>query len=197
MNMATVSRTRLTAAEYLERERAAETRNEFRDGEIIPMVGGTREHNLIETNLLRLLANALYDKNYEIYPGNMRVKVDETGLYTHPDLAVVQGEPQLEDDHFDTLQNPIAIFEILLPSTESYDRGEKFAHYRALESLVEYTLVAQDKMRVERFTRQDGGEWLFRDYNAGVETIDFAALECSLALAEIYRKVPLSDSPKT
>ncbi|GAB4144132.1 MAG: Uma2 family endonuclease [Planctomycetaceae bacterium] len=192
--MSTVTPAFVTPAEYLEFERHADSRHEYRDGKVVPMIGGSRRHNLIETNVLRLFANALYEKPFEIYPGNMRVKVDDTGLYTYPDVVVVHGTPQMEDEHFDTLRNPIALVEILSPSTESYDRGEKFAHYRTIQSLVEYLLISQDAQRVDRFTRQDNGEWLFRDYTPSEDMIELPQLECSLKIEEIYRKVPFTES---
>ena len=192
--MATVTKTRVTPDQYLEFERASELKHEYRDGEIVQMVGGTREHNLIETNLLWILANSLRNKDFEVYPGNLRVKASDTGLYTYPDVAVVRGKPRLEDEQFDTLLNPAVLFEILSPSTESYDRGEKFASYRTIGSLCEYVLISQDKCRVERFTRQAVGEWLFRDYTEFDENIDLTIIEVSLQLSELYHKVPLESS---
>lgn len=190
--MTTATPTRVTPEEYLALERKAEFRNEYRNGEIVPMTGGTREHNLLETNLIRILGNALLDKDYEVYPGDMRVKVSETGLYTYPDVAVVRGEPQFEDDEFDTLLNPIVLFEILSKSTESYDRGEKFSQYRTVPSFVEYLLVSQTEMRIERFSRQPDGSWLMRDYQQPEEVVPLDAIECRLTVGEVYHKVPLA-----
>ena len=158
------------------------------------MVGASREHNLILSNLIRLLSNYLLEKDYEVYPSEMRVKVNETGLYTYPDAVVVKGRPELEDEQADTLLNPTAIFEILSPSTESYDRGEKFSHYRQIPSLKNYVLIAQDKPRVECFTRQEKGEWLFRDDN-GIEALaEIPSLEVALPLGELYRKISFGKS---
>jgi Uma2 family endonuclease len=89
--------------------------------------------------------------------------VSQTGLYTYPDISVVCVEQQFEDAHFDTLLNPQLIIEVLSDSTESYDRGRKFAHYRNIDSLREYVLVSQNECRVERFSRQDDGNWLYNE----------------------------------
>ena len=193
-DMATVTKTRVTPAEYLEMERRSEFKHEYRDGEIIETARSSREHNLIVTNMIGLLGNALFDKDYEIYAADMRVKVSETEFYTYPDVVVVKGEPQLEDEHFDTLLNPTAVFEVLSPSTESYDRGQKFAHFRALKSLVDYLLIAQDRQRIERFTRQTDGQWLFQDYSEMDSVVDLPSMECQLKLSDVYRKVPMEKS---
>lgn len=187
--MSTVIQPRVTPAEYLAFERSAPSRHEYRNGEIVEMVGASRAHNLILSNLIRILCNSLLEKDYEVYPSEMRVKVNETGLYTYPDAVVVQGEPELEDEQADTLLNPTAIFEILSPSTESYDRGEKFSHYRKIPSLQDYVLVAQDKPRVECFSRQEKGEWLFRDENGAEAVAEIPSLDVAIPLGELYRKV--------
>jgi Uma2 family endonuclease len=137
------------------------------------------------------LSRELKPQPCEVYPSDMRVRVSATGLYTYPDVVVVCGEPRLEDDEQDTLLNPSLIIEVLSPSTESYDRGKKFEHYRTLESLVEYLLVAQDEPRVEQFVRQPGGTWLFTATSGRDAVVHLPSLGCSLALAEIYDKVPL------
>ena len=122
---------RFTAQEYLALERKSETRNEYYNGEIFAMAGASREHNLIVGNLLRDIGNQLEDRPCESYPSDMRVSIEATGLYTYPDVAVVCGEPRFQDREVDTLLNPTVIIEVLSPSTEAYDRGVKFRHYRA------------------------------------------------------------------
>jgi Uma2 family endonuclease len=190
--MATVATTSVSAADYLEFERRSEVKHEFRDGEIVEMPGGTREHNLVEANLLWILTTALRGKDFEVYPSNMRVKAPEANLYTYPDVVVVGGEPLLEDDQFDTLLNPAVLFEVLSPSTESYDRGEKFANYGTIESLTDYVLISQDKQRVEHFTRKQGDEWSFRRYDGPEPTVELPSIGCSLKLGDLYYKVPLA-----
>jgi Uma2 family endonuclease len=192
--MATITTTRVTPEEYLEFERRSEVKHEYRDGEIVEMPGGTREHNLIATNLLRILSTSLFGKDFEVYPGNMRVKAPEANLYTYPDVVVVQGEPLLEDDQFDTLLNPAVLFEVLSPSTESYDRGDKFADCGTIESLTDYVSISQDKQRVESYSRQAGdAEWSHRVFNGPDAVVELTSIGCSLKLSDLYYKVPLAE----
>ncbi len=110
-------------------------------------------------------------------------------LYTYPDISVVCDPPEWTDSHHDTLLNPVLIIEVLSPSTESYDRGKKFQHYRTLDSLQEYVLISQDSPRIERYLRQPNHEWLFSDA-AGLEaSIELSSIQCRLALADVYAKV--------
>jgi Uma2 family endonuclease len=184
----------ITPAEYLERERGAETRSEYLNGYIYAMSGASLKHNRVVAGLAVTLGAQLRRKPCEPFFGDMRVKVSPTGLYTYPDIVVVCGEPWLEDQHFDTLLNPTVIIEVLSASTEAYDRGDKFAHYRALESLTDYLLVAQDKPRIEHYHRQADGRWLYfaaEGLEAGVE---IATIGCTLSLAEVYERVGFPDS---
>src|SRR5207302_11009756 len=125
----------------------------FFAGEMFAMAGASEAHNLITINLSRELSVQLKNLPCRVYSGDMRVKVSDTGLYTYPDMVVVCGERQFEAERRDTLLNPTLIIEVLSPTTEAYDRGDKFAHYRRMESLREYVLIAQDRVRLERYTR--------------------------------------------
>src|SRR5438105_11912 len=142
-----------TAEQYLALEREADYKSEYVNGQIYAMSGASREHNLIAFNLITALGTQLRGRPCEGYGGDMRVKVSPTGMYTYPDVSVVCGEPHFDDAQLDTLTNPTVIIEVLSPSTELFDRGGKFAHYRTLQSLSDYVLVAQDKMQVEHFVR--------------------------------------------
>lgn len=187
--MAVHSKPYLSPAQYLALERVAEERSEYLDGEMVAMTGGSRNHGLIVGNLVRELGSQLRDRPCEVYPTDLRVQVAQTGLYTYPDVTVVCGEPRFEDEQLDTLLNPTVILEVLSPTTESYDRGRKFEHYRTLGSLVEYLLVSQSQPRIERFLRQGEGAWLFSDA-AGLEAVlALPSIGCELALAEVYAKV--------
>jgi Uma2 family endonuclease len=179
----------LSPEEYLVLERASEYKSEYLDGEMVAMTGATRKHVLIALNLAGGLKRQLQGKSCEVYATDMRVQIPATGLYTYPDIAVVCGEPRFEDDHEDTLLNPILIVEVLSSSTESYDRGRKFEQYRTLESLREYLLVSQDRPRVEQFVRQDGNVWLFREITGVEQVVSVASVACEVGLAEIYEKV--------
>ncbi|MCG9129442.1 Uma2 family endonuclease, partial [Candidatus Poribacteria bacterium] len=139
-----------TPEEYLIKERSADFKSEYRDGDIVAMPGASRQHNLITVNISSGLHIQLIDRSCEVYTNDMRVKVSDTGLYTYPDVVVVCEEPNFEDNNFDTLLNPTVIVEVLSPSTETYDRNEKFTSYQTLESLQEYILVSQNNKVVEQ-----------------------------------------------
>jgi Uma2 family endonuclease len=120
----------------------------------------------------------------------MRVKVRETGLYTYPGVAVACGEPRFEDSHVDTLLDPTIIVEVLSDSTEGYDRGAKFAHYRRLASLREYVLIAQDAMRVERYVRE-GECWVLTEATDPAEALALTSVGCTIPLRDVYERVEL------
>jgi Uma2 family endonuclease len=193
--MATLARQLLTAEEYLAIERAAEYKSEFFNGEMFAMAGASLAHSLITTNVTRELSIQLKRRTCQVYSSDTRVKVSETGLYTYPDVTAVCGQPQVEDEHRDTLLNPTLIVEVLSPSTEAYDRGDKFAQYRRLESLREYVLIAQDRPRIERYTRQgEAQEWLLTEVSDPQGVVSLASIGCELVLAEVYDKVEFLES---
>jgi Uma2 family endonuclease len=192
--MSSERKTHLTAEEYLALERKSQVRSEYLDGDMVAMSGGSREHNLIVANVVRELTTMLKGRPCEVYPSNMRVKVSATGLYTYPDVVVVCGEPQFEDAHVDTLINPTAVIEVLSDSTESYDRGIKFGHYRKVESLIEYVLMAQHEYRIEQFVRQPEGQWLRSQLTGLKGSLEVPSIQCSIDLSEIYDKVKIGSS---
>src|SRR5665213_420136 len=180
---------RLTPEQYLEIERASETRSEFFNGRMYAMSGGSYNHVRIIGNIAFELRNAMKQRPCEVVTSDLRVRVSPCGLYTYPDVTVVCGEPEFADDQKDTLLNPVFIAEVLSPSTEAYDRGFKSAQYRKLESLQEYALISQAEPRVEVFRRQPGGDWLLSEA-AGIDAAcGFDSLGCRIALADIYGKV--------
>ncbi len=179
----------MTEAEYLSFERASEQKHEFLNGHIYAMSGASRAHNLITNYTSATLINQLQGRPCEVYPGDMRIKVEATGLYTYPDISIVCGEVQLADNEFDTLLNPGLIIEVLSPSTESYDRGKKFHHYQQLESLQEYVLIAQDNPRIERFLRQNHGNWLLNNVVGLDASLQLESINTHLALANVYQKL--------
>ncbi len=183
----------ITAADYLVLERQAETKSEYLNGCIYAMSGASRSHNRITVNLTSALHAQLKRKPCEPFSGDMRVKVSPTGLYTYPDVVVVCGEPRFEDQHVDTLLNPTVIIEVLSESTEAYDRGEKFAHYRALPSLTDYLLVAQDQPCIEHYQRQADGRWLYSATDGLDAQVEIATIDCVLRLAEVYERVVFAD----
>lgn len=181
-----------TPEEYLALERKAETKSEYINGEIYAMAGASREHNYIAGDLFGELRSQLRGRNCKLFMSDMRVRVRPTGLYTYPDVVVVCGRPRFDDVHVDVLLNPTVIFEVLSDSTEAYDRGEKFAHYRYLDSLKEYVLVAQDRMQVDHFART-GSQWLLTSYNRREEILQLPAIECAIPLVDIYAQIELSE----
>lgn len=190
--MASNPKTCLTPNEYLASERKAEFKSEYIDGELVAMTGASRNHNLITINLAREITQQLKGKPCEAYASDMRVSIPGTGLYTYPDIVVVCGEPVFEDDYVDTLTNPLLVIEVLSASTESYDRGKKFACYRTVDSLAEYLLIAQDEHRVEQYVRQPDGRWLLSEARLLDEQVELCSIGCTLSLQEIYDKVNLS-----
>jgi Uma2 family endonuclease len=187
--MATEPKPRFTPEEYLALERQSELRNEYLHGEIFAMTGASEKHNLITLNIAAGLHGQLKKRDCKTYSNDMRVKVPATGLYTYPDVAVVCGEAQFEDDSFDTLLNPVLIVEVLSKSTSRYDRIEKFAHYRSIPSFAEYLIVWQDEYRVEHNARQRDGRWLLTDIRGRDEQVALQSVGCALTLEDIYDRV--------
>jgi len=183
-----MARPNISLEEYLDLERASEERHELIDGEMFAMSGGTGEHSRIAVKIVSRLDAALLSKPCEVFNSDLRIHIEARGRYTYADALVVCGSPQYLDQKRDTLLNPTAIFEVLSDSTESYDRGEKFAGYRTLPSLQEYVLVSQKEKLVEHFHRQSDGSWLLRVSGAG-ESVNLPSLGCELAVDEIYFKV--------
>lgn len=187
----------LSAEAYLARERESEQRHEYCAGAIYALAGGSEAHNLILSNMITVLNNRLWDGPCRVYPSDMRVLIPAADLYTYPDIAVVCGAPRFEDEHHDTLLNPLLIVEILSPLTERYDRGRKFHHYMTIATLQEYLLVSQESCRVEQFVRMAQHQWLLTTYSDRGDTLALRSIEARLALAEIYNKVELKPPAPT
>ena len=187
--MSSERKTHVSPEEYLTLERKSEVKSEYLDGDMVAMSGGSREHNLIVTNFVGEIRTQLKGRPCEVYPSNMRVKVSATGLYTYPDVAVACGEPQFEDESVDTLINPTLIVEVLSDSTEAYDRGAKFGHYRKIESLVEYLLISQHQYGIEQYVRQTAGPWLRLETRGYKGRLELQSVQCAIDLAEIYDRI--------
>ena len=153
------------------------------------MGGASRRHNLIVSNLVRHIGNALAERAFEVYPNDMRVKVSPTGLYTYPDVSIVSSNPQFEDSHVDTLLNPTVVIEVLSKSTQGYDRGQKWHHYRQISSLRDYVLVAQDHCGIERYSRDADGPWVLWETDELSGSLALPSVDCTIAIAEIYARV--------
>ena len=181
--------TYLTPEAYLELERKAITKNEYVNGETIAMAGASFAHNFITLDTAIHLSNQLMDTECQVVTtGDLRVKVIQTASYFYPDIVVVCGEPRAEDNVFDTLLNPTLIVEVLSASTETYDKDEKFTHYRQIDSLQEYILISQDRVQVVRYRRQQP-EWISTMFQALEDVVPLVSIGCELPLQHVYRRV--------
>jgi len=186
------NRTHMSEEEYLAFERESEIKHEYIDGEVYAMAGASENHNLILVNLITSLRPQLRSGNCRLYPSDMRLKVTDS-IHTYPDLQIVCGASELTDEARDTLLNPTVIFEILSPSTEGYDRGEKFRNYRQIDSLQAYVLVSQDQPLIEVFLRSDSNQWTFTEAS-GLEAIaQLVPVECELSLAQVYEQISFDE----
>jgi Uma2 family endonuclease len=176
--------------EYLTLERQSEFRHEFLDGCVYALAGESPTHSAICFNLAVICGSQIRDTPCRGFSPNMKVRAGERGLYAYPDLMIVCGEPVFHDERGDVLTNPTVIFEVLSPSTAAYDRGEKFARYRAqIETLCDYVLVAQDAPHVERHTRQADGSWSHEEIDGAESVLSLPSIGCELPLSEIYSRV--------
>ncbi len=189
--MASLAKPRFTPQEYLAMERAADYKSEYVSGEIFAMAGTSFKHAIIVANLIRELGGQLRGAPCRAVANDLRVSVQATRAYTYPDVVVVCGPPQFGDEHLDTLLNPTVLIEVLSDSTEAFDRGGKFAHYRRLESLQEYVLITQTLMRVEHFVR-DGERWVLSELSQPEDMLRLASLQAAVRLSDIYEDVELA-----
>ncbi len=175
-------------AEYLEQERASEIKSEYYKGEIFAMAGASRKHNLIVANVITTLNVQLKKKPCRTYPSDMRLKIKEMELYTYPDVMVVCGDEKFGDEKQDTLLNPDVIIEVLSDSTERYDRGRKFENYRKAESLKEYVMISQNCRKIERFYKNERGQWELTESDEENPLVFLESIGCELEISEVYDK---------
>ena len=185
------AQTYLTPEEYLAFERKATTKHEYLNGQIVAMSGASFAHNFLTVNIATSLNIQLMEGECRVATSDMRVKVTQIDSYFYPDVVVVCGEPRAEDDTFDTLLNPTLIVEVLSPSTEGYDRGEKFEHYQQIASLKDYILISQDQVHVEYYYRQEN-EWLQTEFVELEDVLSLLSIGCELRLSDIYRRVEIA-----
>lgn len=187
MSASPAEKPRWTAAEYLAFERSAPEKHELYDGEIFAMAGASPQHNRIARNLNAVLWNATRNGPCEPFQSDLRLRIPSSENYCYPDVLVVCGPLELDGTEKDVLLNPAVICEVLSASTESYDRGGKFAQYRLIPSLTDYVLLAQDQVLIEHFARQPDNSWLMREIRAG--QVLRLSIGCELLADEIYLKV--------
>jgi Uma2 family endonuclease len=179
----------VTPREYLEAEKLAKRKSEYISGNILVMAGASFEHNNVMSDTFVAIANALrsIQSPCDIHNSEQRITVADAGPFFYPDISVVCGEPFVNQD--DCLQNPIALFEVLSPSTRDFDRSEKFFHYRRIESLQEYVLVHLDTPLIEHYVRKENNEWVLREVTSLDNVLDLPALAIQIPLTEIYRRL--------
>jgi Uma2 family endonuclease len=198
---------RYTVEEYLALERESEERHEYLDGEIYAMAGESPDHGAICTNLVVELGSQLRGTPCQVFSKDTKVRSGPApkpfqspkGLYSYPDVLVVCGEMKFHDEHRDVLLNPTVIIEVLSPTTEAFDRGEKWARHQTwLPSLTEYLLVSQSKPLIEHYRRQPDGGWLYSSVNGLEGSVSLASIGCTLRLADVYDRIVFpAESPES
>jgi Uma2 family endonuclease len=184
-----------TPQEYLSLERSAPFKSEFLHGQLVAMAGASRQHNLLSGNVLTAFNVQFADRECEAYASDMRVLVSATNDFTYPDVVAVCGEPEFIDTDLDTLTNPTVLVEVLSPSTQNLDRQSKFALYRRIDSLQDHIVIAQAEVRVEHYVRQGAFQWLLTEYSHLEDSLTLPSIGCTLALADIYKKVEFTEQP--
>lgn len=188
--MSTEPHHRYTLEEYFALELASEDKYEFWDGEVYCMSGASLAHNQIARNLGTVIDTQLRERGCQTFPSDLRVKVPHYPPYRYPDLTALCGEPMIEQvGGLDVLVNPVLIIEVLSPSTEAFDRGDKFTYYKSIESFGEYLLIAQHRPHVTQLVKSEQGLWTHAEYNHLTDVVRCACVPCHLDLREIYRDV--------
>ncbi len=185
--MTSVPKEKLTPEEYLAREQHAVEKSEFVNGEVRAMGGAGFDHNAIMINTATELASRLRGKRCRVMAADLRVQASSSSSYFYPDIVGFCGDPELRREGTDTLLNPVMLLEVLSPSTEGYDRGEKFFHYQQIATLQQYVLVSQLHPRVEIFTRSQGGRWEYEVISRLTASVRLDCLDVEIPMAEIYR----------
>ncbi|MEG5064520.1 Uma2 family endonuclease [Microcoleus sp. B3-A4] len=178
-----------TPDEYRDLEETAEFRNEYRDGEIVKMSGGSINHSRIIRNLSRVVGNLLEGQPYELFHNDLRLWIPRYRRGTYPDVMVIEGEPVFTEGRSDEILNPMLIVEVLSKSTKDFDREDKFRFYRSIPEFREYVLVNQSEFLVAQYIKTESNEWLFREYEGDTATVSFASLGVQMSMSEIYAKV--------
>jgi Uma2 family endonuclease len=188
--MSAETKRRYTLEEYLALERQSDERLEFWDGEIFAMSGGTLGHECVMGNAFALFRVHLRGSECTVFGSNMQIKVPSAPPYRYADGSVVCGKVEVERfNGVDLLLNPVLIYEVLSPSTEAYDRGDKFTHYKSIQSLREYLLIAQHRPHITHYVRQDDGSWSYSEINGLDGTVYLPSLDVTLKLGDIYQNV--------
>jgi Uma2 family endonuclease len=183
-----------TPEEYLALEEAAKYKSEYRDGEIIPIVGLTTNHNEITGNFYANLKFGLKGQNYDTYIGDVRLWIPRYRQYTYPDVMVIEGEPLYTETGTTTVMNPLLIVEVLSKSTKNYDQGDKFLYYRSIPEFKEYILIDQARYYVMQYSKTLEGKWLLTEYESQEAVLEFSSIRFQISLNDIYDRVNFTES---
>ena len=183
-----------TPEEYLEFEVNSEERHEYINGEVICMAGGTPNHGRIALNFGSALNFGLKRQPYDVFVTDQRVWIPKKRIYTYPDVIVVQGELQLQENRKDTIVNPLLIVEVLSKSTRNYDKDEKFSAYRTIPTFQEYILIDQYTMQVEQYFKTGKNSWNFSEYFDANETLSLNSINFEITLEDIYDRVEFENT---
>lgn len=172
----------------MQMERVATHKSQYLDGEVFAMAGASTDHNQITSNIIGMLYNQLRGRGCRTYGSDMMILVEKTGLRTYPDISGTCEPVKIIEEGIAMLLNPAFLIEILSPSTEAYDRGEKFKHYSAIPSLKEYVLISTSRKAIDMYRKQDDGSWKIE---LGLETVDLMSVGAALSLNDVYELVEL------
>ncbi|MBD2530878.1 Uma2 family endonuclease [Nostoc flagelliforme FACHB-838] len=178
-----------TPEEYLELEEAADYKSEYIDGQIIPMAGGTVNHNQIALNLSTELNFAFKKQNYRVFMSDVRLWIPQKLTYTYPDVMILADEPEYFNNRSDIIINPQIIIEVLSKSTKGYDREDKFQAYRTISTFQEYLLIDQTRIHVDQFSKTGKKQWALREYDEEDEAIALVTVPFEISLQDLYNKV--------
>jgi Uma2 family endonuclease len=179
----------LSAEEYLDMERKAVEKTELYEGLLIKMTGASIRHNEIISNLVGIINPYLRGKSCSIYANDMRVHIPESNSFLYPDLTIVCGKAELFDDYLDNVLNPSVIIEVLSPSTENYDRGNKLFVYQKIQSLKEYILIDSAKAVIQVITKEDNLLWKFETITDSSSAFSIKTISLDIKLEDVYDKV--------
>ncbi|MFM6758188.1 MAG: Uma2 family endonuclease [Microcystis panniformis] len=178
-----------TPEEYLALEETSEDKNEYRQGEIIPMVGATTNHNQIAGNFYRRFPLNINNQDYYTYMETVRLWLSDYSIYTYPDVMVIKGQPLYQGNSQSNVINPLIIVEVLSNSTQAYDRGDKFKFYRSLPTFQEYILIEQSSYSVERYYKQKDDQWLIDFVTGENAVLQLVSVDWQISWQDLYQRV--------
>ncbi|MGJ5634826.1 Uma2 family endonuclease [Nostoc sp. CALU 1950] len=183
-----------TPEEYLELEEKAEYKSEYRDGEIVPMTGGTTNHNKIAGNFYAYLKFGLRGKKYDVYIGDVRLWIPRYRQHTYPDVMVIEGQPIYTGTSTTTVMNPMLIAEVLSKSTKNYDQGDKFLYYRSIPEFKEYILIDQYQYHVMHYVKTAKNQWSFTELEHESATLSLQTVDFQIELRDLYEQINFAEN---